>query len=107
MMEDFEKDIDEWIEYTEDDDMDNLWWNCEDLLSSWNVWLKKVHFNGAMFTYVKGLLVSHVDDLLIAGNDYFQEEIGEGLQRFWWHKQCYEVITGKPIHLFPDFKINN
>ena len=47
--------------------------------------LHRVHADGALFTFVKdgklhGLVASHVDDLLIAGDDVFKQEVEEKLQ---------------------------
>ena len=47
--------------------------------------LHRVHADGALFTYVKdgklhGLVASHVDDLLITGDDVFKHEVEEKLQ---------------------------
>ena len=47
--------------------------------------LHKVHADGALFTFVKngklhGLVASHIDDLLIAGDDVFKKEVEEKLQ---------------------------
>ena len=48
--------------------------------------LHKVHSEGALFTYVKngklqGLVATHVDDLILAGNDIFEKEVTEKLMR--------------------------
>ena len=46
--------------------------------------LHKVHSDGALFTFVvegklHGLIVIHVDDLILAGDDYFHETITDSL----------------------------
>ena len=50
--------------------------------------LHKVHVEGALFSYVKkgklcGLVVSHVDDLLMAGNEEFEREVERKLSEFF------------------------
>ena len=50
--------------------------------------LHKVHADGALFTFVKdgklhGLVASHVDDLLIAGDDVFKQEVEEKLKEIF------------------------
>ena len=47
--------------------------------------MQKVHTEGALWTYVKngklkGLILSHVDDFLLIGNDTFEEDIEEKLK---------------------------
>ena len=53
-----------------------------------NLGLHKVHSDGALFSFVKngklhGLVASHVDDLLIAGDDVFKHEVEDKLQEIF------------------------
>ena len=57
--------------------------------------LHKVHSDGAMFTYVKdqklqGLVISHVDDLILAGNATFKEEVEDKLKEFFTFSKIEE-----------------
>ena len=57
--------------------------------------LHKVHSDGAMFVYVKdnklqGLVLSHVDDLLLAGNSTFKTEVEEKLKEFFTFSKIEE-----------------
>ena len=48
--------------------------------------MHRVHFDGALFTYVKdgklcGLVTTHSDDLILAGNEVFEKEISSKWQQ--------------------------
>ena len=61
--------------------------------------LHKVHSDGALFTYVKngklqGLITTHVDDLIMAGNETFATEVEDKLQEvFKFSKVEQEAFT--------------
>ena len=60
--------------------------------------LHKVHSDGAMFVYVKdnklqGLVLSHVDDLLLAGNSTFKTEFEEKLKEFFTFSKLKKTLS--------------
>ena len=57
--------------------------------------LHRVHSDGALFTYVKngklqGLITTHSDDLIMAGNDSFEREVTNKLQEMFQFSKIEE-----------------